>query len=593
MEIYLCKVAEKDGARFLKRKPHGTTDDSYIAVSHVWGTPETISQVHVDGVGDVSLSPGKKDILAILQRPDICGQSWFWMDLFCIDQTPNASISISDQLLAIPQIYKSSRCVKVLIETPICRTWHENAITTDAFQVWCSTTWKADEKLATEKAENFEAWESIHARKCPCMLYHDAWFDWLWTRQEGLYAATLDFVPLNMVNCLRYEIAQSNERKWVAQGDNRKRRERVLTFIADKLEYHGALCREENRTAAYFKMMYQHRLGIDQFDEKIGPVDGYSPIDEAWRSSRITTKPRDYVLAIFPDIKGYRIPPNARGLAFRQLLLDAIVQLGRESSSPIVFKVLNSLVNSEDDDHSGAVPFLLEQPDSISEAFDTFAVLDSEPRDAKNPTYSVESDSEIVTISASLRLETVHMTPDQLPAMVDLWKASANNLSQYLSACLSGPCLGTSWGIEAENLAFRSLAFQFGKVRIDEWASTQPKYKIPSNPDGITDWDDLREVRGDAECAVFLRRFMVCLMCGCSLRTADYLLMKADFRTVETPFGKQLALVNKNAISLEVNNKFLLVNRGLLDFEGFHIGIRKTTDLAIDSLERPGYQRDQ
>jgi hypothetical protein len=149
------------------------------------------------------------------------------MELFCIDQSPDASISISDQLLAIPHIYKSSRCVKVLIESPICKTWHDTAIRSDAFQDWCSATWKLDEKHAADKAKEFMEWESMHARKCPCILYHDAWFDRIWTRQEGLYTANLDFIALNMVSCLRYETYQRNDHKWVAQGDNRLRREMV------------------------------------------------------------------------------------------------------------------------------------------------------------------------------------------------------------------------------------------------------------------------------------------------------------------------------------------------------------------------------
>ena len=76
----------------------------------------------------MQLSPGKKDILVILSRPDICGFDWFWMDLFCIDQTESASISISDQLMSIPRVYKSSRCVKVLLEHPVCDLWHAKAM---------------------------------------------------------------------------------------------------------------------------------------------------------------------------------------------------------------------------------------------------------------------------------------------------------------------------------------------------------------------------------------------------------------------------------------------------------------------------------
>ena len=49
------------------------------------------------------------------------------MDLFCIDQAETSTISITDQLTAIPAIYKSSRRVKVLIEGPVCEVWQSTA----------------------------------------------------------------------------------------------------------------------------------------------------------------------------------------------------------------------------------------------------------------------------------------------------------------------------------------------------------------------------------------------------------------------------------------------------------------------------------
>ena len=50
------------------------------------------------------------------------------MDLFCIDQTKSSSISIPDQLAAIPSIYKSSQCVKVFLENPVCQDWQAAAM---------------------------------------------------------------------------------------------------------------------------------------------------------------------------------------------------------------------------------------------------------------------------------------------------------------------------------------------------------------------------------------------------------------------------------------------------------------------------------
>ena len=49
--IYLVRVCQRaDKSLFLQRKPQATTEDDYIAISHVWGTPETIQETFVDGM---------------------------------------------------------------------------------------------------------------------------------------------------------------------------------------------------------------------------------------------------------------------------------------------------------------------------------------------------------------------------------------------------------------------------------------------------------------------------------------------------------------------------------------------------------------
>ena len=50
MEIYLVRVATRPGgALYLEYKPCATTKDAYIAISHVWGTPESIQRVVIEG----------------------------------------------------------------------------------------------------------------------------------------------------------------------------------------------------------------------------------------------------------------------------------------------------------------------------------------------------------------------------------------------------------------------------------------------------------------------------------------------------------------------------------------------------------------
>jgi hypothetical protein len=197
-------------------------------------------------LGIVQLSPGKEDILSILRRQDICANSWFWMDLFCIDQTETASISITDQLTAIPSVYKSSRCVKVLLESPICEAWAYSAR---------SVIDRIDSKLDQEV---FQEEELAHSRKCHRLLFCDPWFERLWTRQEGLYGLVVDIVILNPVPCQRLVTSGRDEvAGWMAEGSALAKRTTAESFLFDKLAYHGVPQAEDVHFELYLDLVYR------------------------------------------------------------------------------------------------------------------------------------------------------------------------------------------------------------------------------------------------------------------------------------------------------------------------------------------------
>ena len=74
VRIYLCRVRErKDGTPYIERNREALINDDYIAISHVWGSPDTIQAVEVEGMDEpIQLSPRKILILDILCRPDVC-----------------------------------------------------------------------------------------------------------------------------------------------------------------------------------------------------------------------------------------------------------------------------------------------------------------------------------------------------------------------------------------------------------------------------------------------------------------------------------------------------------------------------------------
>jgi hypothetical protein len=202
-------------------------------------------------IGTIALSPKKQDILKILYREDVCGDSWFWMDLFCIDQddSPSNSISIADQLLAIPQVYKSSRCVKVLLEYPICEGWHAAAL----------RVLSAQREGESVNVDVFKGEEIAHSRRCPHLLCFDPWFERLWTRQEGLYGASLDIVVLDPIPCRRFENKSSSyASRWVAEASGVEKRLGVESFLNDKMAYHGVeLLTDERLFKLYTDLAYR------------------------------------------------------------------------------------------------------------------------------------------------------------------------------------------------------------------------------------------------------------------------------------------------------------------------------------------------
>jgi hypothetical protein len=317
-------------------------------------------------------------------------------------------------------------------------------------------------------------------------------------------------------------------------------------------------------------MAYAHHLNIDQFRGKPGPVSGYSPIGEAWKSDRTTTKPRDYVLAVFPDVKGYKIPPNAKAYSFKELLGDAIAQLQEESL--VAVKAIDGRTKHDIKTTEKIQPFILEDPENVSEAFDTFAPLDDGPRDDLTPRFAASFNPQIVSTPGPVVLETVQINYNSLPALVSLWNSTANNLQHFLGVCVAGSCIPTGRDLSLESLCFRHLAFEFSAERIREWSLTTEA--VPGIAHGIVDWAKSKEQISDDEFSLLIKRFMTCLLCGCALRTAKELLLFTDFRVVGSPFGKLLALVNKQGLAIAEDGESVLLNRGLLDFEEFHVAVR-------------------
>lgn len=518
MSIYLARIHERDdGTLYVERKQASTTEESYVAISHVWGDPSTIQTHNVSGIGPVQLSPGKTDILNILKRPDICGHDWFWMDLFCIDQRAESPISVSSQLMAIPIIYKSSRVVIVLIESPVCQQWASSA------------EQAAHEGLVDNQVFKIE--EASHARKCANLSLMDPWFDRLWTRQEGLYAMNLKMIFLNKTVCARLTTVLPPLKRYKMERKAIAKREAALSFIYDKLAYHGIFSDKGDASMnAYLDLLYKRQFSVSQYGGKIGPVGNYMPIMEAWRSGRMTAKPRDYVLAVFPDIEGYRAPQNPRRLSFSQLLEDACEQFGGDTSNGFKFlpKIPKSLVTTMPSDSEQ--PWALDSPTDVTEALDPILMMTNEFLVERQTTFSgsdfgaegnADSKPSVQICPMNIRNE------EELEKLITICERNTNLVRHVSLSPPSGPFLGSDRQLNDErNILHRFLAIRFAESALNQYRS-DPIYRDTAKviaPIGkLVRHGNVNTEKLQLEGKVFqqeLKMFLICLICGTTMSCA-------------------------------------------------------------------------
>ena len=179
----------------------------------------------------------------------------------------------------------------------------------------------------------------------------------------------LDVIILNPINCQRLEDRRTGG--WISEGAALEKRTVAEFFLDNKLAYHGVPDERatKERSQLYTDFVYSHHVDITKYGGLAGPAPDYSPISGAWASGRITTKPRDYVLAVFPDVEGYRAPPNARETPFRQLLIDALGQVAVQERFSVAPKVPKGMITETSSRDSGT-PWVNPEPSNVSEALD-------------------------------------------------------------------------------------------------------------------------------------------------------------------------------------------------------------------------------
>ena len=175
--------------------------EPYYAISHSWadrsGSGDSITIVDL-APWPICLSPAKialLDWIYFIQEStqgysDMSWTSWYWLDLFCIDQTREDEELFSRQLQQIPQVFNDAvGCLAILASWPC-----EKAMS-------ISKMLPCEDSLDRESTQDYDAvaeWMDDHAKECSCLPFVDAWFTRVWTRQELLYSKQAFLVTANV-----------------------------------------------------------------------------------------------------------------------------------------------------------------------------------------------------------------------------------------------------------------------------------------------------------------------------------------------------------------------------------------------------------
>jgi Heterokaryon incompatibility protein (HET) len=165
--------------------------EPYLAISHAWtdrtgpGDAITVSDL---APWPIAMSPAKRHLLDWLFKVQGTGgdwTSWFWLDLFCIDQTKQDELLFSQQLQQIPEVFGNARSCLALLASWPCGSAQ-----------LCPEFPEGDTEDAKYNFAN--DWLREHTATCSCPALVDAWLTRIWARQEVLYSKNLMMVTANV-----------------------------------------------------------------------------------------------------------------------------------------------------------------------------------------------------------------------------------------------------------------------------------------------------------------------------------------------------------------------------------------------------------
>ncbi|KAF8209398.1 hypothetical protein K438DRAFT_1572691 [Mycena galopus ATCC 62051] len=324
LEILVCRY---ECSKIVKEKR--PISEIFIAVSHVWGNADWRQ---LECVEDEILVSEEKAHFITHDLPNVVGNTWFWIDILCVDQRDgDARLAVTQH---IPSIFRAAIKTVVIRESTGFRDCCVEAARL-SFEFMGKThygrPWK-DQDEDIDFTEGMDGWQKLglhlqreHAED----NIEDDVLSRLWPLQEIMMSNCVRFVKCKPVSFTGpatrgagqgYDLIGSLSTlalAWdtIGSKDETNLWYRTGTGRWDFLDafFHCSETRRGNTVTEIPELPRARDLCIHL------------------SSMRRTSKPRDFILAIMPQYGFYRMPRNARRMTFTQLYIDCCHQLrGRD-----------------------------------------------------------------------------------------------------------------------------------------------------------------------------------------------------------------------------------------------------------------------
>ena len=316
--------------------------EPYYAISHSWtdrtGSGDSIVVPDL-APWPLTLSPAKLGFLdwlywvqdqeATLTEMQTYQISWFWMDLFCIDQAREDEELFSKQLQQIPQVFgDATACLAILASWP------------------CEEAMAMPEPASTDSAHDASSdvdydavkdWLDEHLKRCSCPPLIDAWLTRVWTRQELLYSKSLVVLTANV-----WLSAQDKLSKDIWVQKPRYYTPPIVSQALNELSSCLITWATKNRqsanlfTSANIANMTRAMIRGQPIGDSFVPTDLPKASFAEWfslnwtmilnGSIRYTTHRRDAIISQMLLVPGYQVPQRPWSMSIEAIAGDAASQ---------------------------------------------------------------------------------------------------------------------------------------------------------------------------------------------------------------------------------------------------------------------------